>query len=47
VPNKEFDSRECIMCLRCVDSCHFRALDFGIRRPPGKPVKVKRAASPL
>jgi ferredoxin-type protein NapH len=47
VPNKERDSRECIMCLRCVDSCHFRALDFGIRRPPGKPVKVKRAASPL
>ena len=32
VPNQEFDSRECIMCLKCVDACHFRALDFGMRR---------------
>jgi ferredoxin-type protein NapH len=47
VPNQEFDSRECIMCLRCVDACHFSALDFGIRRPPRKPVKIKRAASPV
>jgi ferredoxin-type protein NapH len=47
VPNKEFDSPECIMCLRCVDSCHFKALDFGIRRPPGKAPRVKRAASPV
>jgi ferredoxin-type protein NapH len=47
IPNKEFDSRDCILCLRCVNACHFRALDFGIRRPPGKPVKVKRATSPL
>ena len=36
VPNQEFDSRECIMCLKCVDSCHFRALDFGMRRPAGQ-----------
>ena len=47
VPNQEFDSRECIMCLKCVDACHFRALDFGMRRPPGKPAKVKRVTSPL
>lgn len=47
VPNKEFDSRECIMCLRCVDACHFQALDFGLRRPPIKPLKPKRATSPL
>jgi ferredoxin-type protein NapH len=47
VPNQEFDSRECIMCLRCVDACHFSALDFGIRRPPRKPVKIKSAASPV
>jgi ferredoxin-type protein NapH len=47
IPNQEFDSRECIMCLRCVDACHFRALDFGIRRPPGKLAKVKRVTSPL
>jgi polyferredoxin len=47
VPNQEFDSRECIMCLKCVDACHFQALDFSIRRPPGKRAKVKRATSPL
>ena len=47
VPNKEFDSRECVMCLRCVDACHFQALDFGLRRPPVKPLKPKRATSPL
>jgi ferredoxin-type protein NapH len=47
VPNQEFDSRECIMCLKCVDACHFRALDFGMRRPPGKTGKIKRVTSPL
>ena len=47
VPNKEFDSRECVMCLRCVDACHFQALDFGLRRPPVKPLKPKRATSPF
>jgi polyferredoxin len=47
VPNQEFDSRECIMCLKCVDACHFRALDFSIRRPPDKRAKPKRVTSPL
>jgi ferredoxin-type protein NapH len=47
IPNQELDSRECIMCLRCVDACHFRALDFGMRRPPGKPAAAKRVTSPL
>jgi polyferredoxin len=47
VPNKEFDSPECIMCLRCVNSCHFGALDFGLRQLPGKPAKAKRANSLL
>ena len=47
VPNQEFDSRECIMCLKCVDACHFRALDFSIRRPPGNRAKTKRVTSPL
>jgi polyferredoxin len=47
VPNQEFDSRECIMCLKCVDACHFQALDFSIRRPPRKPAKVQRVTSPL
>ncbi len=41
------DPAECIMCLKCVDACHFRALDFSMRRPPGKPAKIKRATSPL
>jgi ferredoxin-type protein NapH len=47
LPNQEFDSRECIMCLKCVDACHFRALDFGMRLPAGKPAKVKTVTSPL
>jgi polyferredoxin len=35
-PYLEQDSRECIMCLRCLDSCHFGALGFSLRRtlPP-------------
>jgi len=32
-PYKERDSRECIMCLKCLDACRFQALDFSIRRP--------------
>jgi ferredoxin-type protein NapH len=47
VPNQEFDSRECIMCLKCVDACHFGALDFSMRRPPGKLANIKRTTSPL
>jgi len=47
VPNQEFDSRECIMCLKCVGACHFRALDFSMRLGPGKPAKAKRVVSPL
>ncbi len=37
-PYKEHDSRECIMCLKCLDTCRFRALSFGIRRPLPEPV---------
>ena len=44
-PMKEFDSKDCIMCLKCLDACQFRALHFGIRRPPAAP--KKRAVSPL
>jgi ferredoxin-type protein NapH len=47
VPNQEFDSRECVMCLRCVEACHFQALDFGLRRPPVKALKPKRTTSPV
>jgi len=32
-PHEQRDSRECIMCLKCLDACHFRALEFGMRRP--------------
>ena len=28
-------SPDCIMCLKCVDSCKFRALDFGLRHFTG------------
>lgn len=44
-PFQEFDSRECIMCLKCLDACQFQALSFGIRRPPRR--EQKRATSPL
>ncbi|MEW6386600.1 MAG: 4Fe-4S binding protein [Thermodesulfobacteriota bacterium] len=27
-------STECILCLKCLDACHFRALDFSLRRFP-------------
>jgi len=33
VPHEQRDSRECIMCLKCLDACHFRALRFSLRRP--------------
>jgi len=44
-PNQEFDSHECIMCLKCLDACQFRALQFGIRRPPAP--EKKRVTSPV
>ena len=44
-PNQEFDSHECIMCLKCLDACQFRALQFGIRRPAAP--EKKRATSPV
>ena len=36
-PTRERDSRECILCLKCLDACHFHALAFGVRRPPRPP----------
>ena len=44
-PQQEFDSHECIMCLKCLDACQFQALQFGIRRPPS--TRKKRTASPV
>lgn len=45
-PHQERDSRECIMCLRCLDACQFGALTFGVRRP--LTVKNgKRSTSPV
>jgi ferredoxin-type protein NapH len=38
-PQEQTDSRECIMCLRCLDSCKFSALSFSIRRPALPPKK--------
>ena len=32
-PYQQRDSRECIMCLKCMDACQFQALNFGLRRP--------------
>lgn len=47
-PHQQFDSPECIMCLKCLDACQFRALAFGVRRPPGKSAKPgKRVAAPV
>lgn len=31
IPYEEQGSPDCIMCLKCVDSCKFHALDFGLR----------------
>ena len=45
-PQEEFDSRECIMCLKCLDACQFRALSFGVRRLPHSK-QVKRTTSPI
>jgi len=44
-PHEKIESPECIMCLRCLDACHFGAISFGVRRlgPPRK----KRVTSPL
>ncbi|MGA7562789.1 MAG: 4Fe-4S binding protein [Desulfobaccales bacterium] len=42
-PSQEFDSPECIMCLKCLDACQFRALQFGIRQSPR--AEKKRAVS--
>lgn len=32
-PYEDPDSRECILCLKCVDACRFQALNMGLRRP--------------
>jgi len=44
-PQEQHDSKECIMCLKCLDACQFRALQFGIRRPPAP--EKKRVTSPV
>jgi ferredoxin-type protein NapH len=48
VPYEDPASRECIMCLRCLDSCHFRALTFSLRRelPPLKAASEAEAEGP-
>jgi polyferredoxin len=40
VPHETQSSPECIMCLKCVDSCRFHALDFGLRQFKEKPVRT-------
>jgi ferredoxin-type protein NapH len=46
IPYKEKDSRECILCMRCLDACRFRALSFSLRRslPPLHPRAAKGLA---
>jgi ferredoxin-type protein NapH len=44
-PHQQFDSPECIMCLKCLDACQFRALSFGVRRLNHR--QPKRTVSPL
>jgi ferredoxin-type protein NapH len=39
VPYEDPESRECILCLRCLDSCRFGALRFSLRRVLPKPVE--------
>ncbi len=38
-PYEKQDSRECILCLKCVDACRFRALNIGMRHPLPPPRK--------
>lgn len=38
-PYEESDSRECILCLRCLDSCKFRALTFSMRHGLPQPAR--------
>jgi polyferredoxin len=40
-PYQQRDSRECIMCLKCLDACHFQALGFGLRRPVPPPKEAR------
>jgi polyferredoxin len=35
-PYEDPNSRECIMCLKCLDACRFRALNFGLRHFAGE-----------
>jgi polyferredoxin len=35
-PYQDPNSRECIMCLKCLDACRFRALNFGLRHFAGE-----------
>ena len=44
-PYKDPNSRECIMCLKCLDACRFRALSFGLRRPLPLPEPRENGAS--
>lgn len=44
VPYQDPNSRECILCLRCLDACQFRALVFSLRRPLPSP--ARRAIGP-
>jgi ferredoxin-type protein NapH len=41
IPYEDQGSPDCIMCLKCVDSCKFHAMDFGLRH------FARPAASPL
>jgi polyferredoxin len=40
-------SPDCIMCLKCVDACRFRALDFGLRHFSEKAVPRIAKEPPL
>jgi ferredoxin-type protein NapH len=42
LPYADPASAECILCLKCLDACQFRALDFSLRRLP----RPARAPSP-
>jgi ferredoxin-type protein NapH len=44
-PFENIDSRECILCLRCLDSCRFRALTFSLRHQLPEP--HTRTTSPV
>jgi ferredoxin-type protein NapH len=47
IPYEDPGSPDCIMCLKCIDACRFRALDFGLRHFSEKVARQAPKESPF